>query len=280
MPTLETDGATIHYTRVGSGPALLLIQGAGVVGEGWRPQIAGLADRHTVVAFDNRGIGASTLERGGRLTVADMARDALAIMDAERAAQFHVAGHSMGGLIAQSLALQVPKRVASIALLCTFVHGKQGAHMGPAMIATAIRMRVGTKAMRRNAFLELVMPRAYLDARDRASLAQDMAALFGYDLANQPLFVMRQVQAMARYDESRRWRDLRSIPTLVVSARDDRIALPRYGRALADVVPNSRFVEIPDAGHGVTIQCAADINALLAEHVAAAEAAGTRTVPS
>ncbi len=60
MPVLETAGAALHYTREGQGPPVLLVQGVGVVGEGWRPQIDGLADRFTVVAFDNRGFGRST----------------------------------------------------------------------------------------------------------------------------------------------------------------------------------------------------------------------------
>ena len=272
MPVLRTAGGTIHYTTSGTGPAVLLIQGAGVVGEGWRPQVEALARDHTVIAFDNRGMGASRLD-GGAVTIDEMAADSLALLDAAGVHDCHVVGHSMGGLIAQALSLRAPQRVRSLALLCTFVRGAEGARLGFAMLLTAVRLRVGTKAMRRNAFLELIMPPEYLRHADRPRLARDMAGLFGYDLASQPYFVMRQVRAMAGYDESHRWSEVR-VPTLVVSAAHDRIALPEYGRELSRLIPHSRYAEVPDAGHGVTIQCAGEVNALLRGHFAAAATAG------
>ena len=272
MPYVETPGARIHYTKAGSGPPVLLIQGAGVVGEAWRPQVAALAPEYTVYSFDNRGIGRSTLAQSRRVTIEEMAADALAIMDAERVGTFHIAAHSMGGLIAQALALHARQRVTSLALLCTFVRGTEGARMSPAMMLTALRMRIGTRTMRRNAFLELIMPAAYLRTADRPRLAGDMALLFGYDLASQPPFVMRQVRAMARYDAAARWSELADVPTLVVTAAHDRIARPEYGRELASRIHGARYVEIPDAGHGVTIHRAEVLNALLREHLAAAEA--------
>ena len=119
MPTIESAGARLHYDRAGSGPPLLLVQGVGVIGRGWQPQVDGLRDRFTVITFDNRGIGASTAGTGP-LSIEVMARDALAITDAEGLTRFHLAGHSMGGVIAQQIALAAPERVISLALLCTF----------------------------------------------------------------------------------------------------------------------------------------------------------------
>ena len=126
MPVLETAGAALHYTREGQGPPVLLVQGVGVVGEGWRPQIDGLADRFTVLAFDNRGFGGSTI-RDGALSIESMAGDAIALVDALGFERFHVAGHSMGGVIAQAIALRATARVRSLAFLCTFAHGRDGA---------------------------------------------------------------------------------------------------------------------------------------------------------
>ena len=272
MPLLNTAGARISYTRAGAGPAILLIQGAGVVGAGWRPQVDSLGTEYTTCAFDNRGTGGSRILDGGRLTIEDMAADALAIMDAEGLERFHVVGHSMGGLIAQAVALQARARIKSLTLLCTFVRGVEGARMTPAMMLTALRMRMGTRVMRRRAFLSLVMPDAYARTAGAGSLAAQLAPLFGHDLANQPWFVMQQVRAMARYDAASRWRELDGIPTLVASAAHDRIARPQYGRALAALIPGARYVEYPDAGHAVTIQCADEVSALLREHLSAAEA--------
>jgi 3-oxoadipate enol-lactonase len=134
------------------------------------------------------------------------------------------------------------------------------------MLVTALRMRIGTRPMRRNAFLELIMPSRYLRQVDRTALAEQLRPLFGHDLAEQPSIAFRQLRAMSKYDASSRLAELGHIPTLVVSASEDRIAAPPKGRSLAALIPSAHYVEIADAGHGVTIHRAAEINALLAEH--------------
>src|SRR4029079_3046454 len=113
VPTIESAGARLHYHRDGSGPPLLLVQGVGLIGRGWQPQVDGLRDRFTIITFDNRGIGSSTAGPGP-LSIEVMARDALAIADAEGLTRFHLAGHSMGGVIAQQIALAAPERVISL----------------------------------------------------------------------------------------------------------------------------------------------------------------------
>jgi len=269
VPVIETAGLRISYLVEGHGPPVLLVQGAGLVGEGWRPQIDGLGDRFTLVAFDNRGIGASTL-LPGRLTIEDMAQDALAVVNSLGVQRFHLAGHSMGGLIAQEVALTAPSRVCSLAFLCTFARGSQASRLTAAMLLTTLRTRIGTRSMRRNAFVELVMPAAYLQQSDRTQLAERLRPLFGHDLADQPSIVLKQVRAMARYDAGDRLRLLAGIPTLVLNASADRIAQPAFGRELASLIPGARYVELPDAGHGVTIQHAHAVNDLLRQHFSSA----------
>jgi pimeloyl-ACP methyl ester carboxylesterase len=265
MAFLETPSATLHYSQDGQGPPVLLVQGVGVIGNGWRPQIDALSSRFTLVAFDNRGFGKSTI-RDGTLTIESMAADAIALMDSLGFDRFHVAGHSMGGVIAQAIALAAPARVRSLAFLCTFARGKDGAAMTIPMLVTSLRMRLGTRAMRRTAFLELIMPARYLRGIDRAALAAKIAPLFGYDLANQPFFVMQQLKAMARYDAGARLAELSAIPTIVVTASEDRVAPVKNGRALAAAIPGSKYIELADAGHGVTIHRADDVNAILSDH--------------
>jgi aminoacrylate hydrolase len=274
MLTLHTSGAQISYERTGNGPAVLLIQGVAAIGETWRPQIEALAGQFTVVSFDNRGIGKSTFE-GGRLTIEAMALDALAIMRAEHLESFHVVGHSMGGLIAQELALTAPDRVQSLALLCTFARGRQGSRPSLAMLGTALRSRIGTRRMRRHAFLELVMPPAILKELDRDALAEQLAPLFGHDLADQPPIAMKQLGAMARFDAHARLARLGHIPTLVVAATEDRIARLPFGRELATAIPGARLIELAHAGHGVPLYDAPTINELLRDHLASSRPSRT-----
>lgn len=265
MATIDRQGLQVNYERQGAGPAVVMVQGVGVGGNGWKPQVERLVERYTVVTIDNRGIGGSTLD-GRPLTVEDMADDVLAIADAEGIDRFHLAGHSMGGVIAQQVALTATRRVISLALLCTFLKGRQGTLVAPAMLPAAIRARVGTRRMRRRAFVELIMPKAYLATVDRDRLCRELGAMFGRDLADQPPIVMRQLRAMGRFDASARLPSLAGLPTLVISAAHDCIARPAYGRALAAAIPGARYIEFPNAGHAVTVQSAEAVNALLLEH--------------
>ena len=279
MLTVQTRGARLCYQVEGierSGSPVLLIQGVGVIGEGWRPQLDGLKDRYRLATFDNRGIGGSVIEAGAAgaaLSIEAMAEDALAVMDAAGFAQAHVVGHSMGGVIAQQLALSAPSRVKSLSFLCTFHVGREAVRMTPTILQLGLRSRIGTRKMRRNAFLQLVMPPASLRAADRDRLAADLAKLFGHDLADQPPIAMPQLRAMSRYDASARLAQLAGVPTLVLSAEHDVIARPAYGRALAAAIPGARYVEFPGAGHGVPIEHAQKINQHLAEHFSAAATA-------
>jgi pimeloyl-ACP methyl ester carboxylesterase len=264
-------GCNLAYDVRGTGPPVLLIQGAGVHGSGWRPQVDGLQDRYRCLSFDNRGIGRSQ-PLGSRLTIEQMADDALALMDAQGWASAHVVGHSMGGPIALQLALTARTRVQSLSLLCAFGRGCDVTSPSAWMIWMGLRTRCGPRRMRRLAFLEMVMPPPILARADRDALAATLAAVFGHDLADQPPVVMKQLSAMRSFDALPRLHELAGIPALVVSARWDRIARPALGRALAQAIPGARYLEIDDAAHGVTIQCDRKINDLLATHFA--EAAG------
>jgi aminoacrylate hydrolase len=255
---------------VGRGPAVLLIQGVGVIGAGWGPQINALSARFRTIAFDNRGIGSSALG-DAPLTIEAMADDALGIADAAGLDRLHVVGHSMGGLIAQQVALKARRRIKSLSLLCTFANGMDASRMSPGMLLSALRLRIGSRAMRRQAMLSLVMPEPYLRSVDRVQLAARVGRLFGRDLAEQPPIVMKQLRAMSRYNAAPRLAELRGVPTLVVSGSFDRIARPEFGRALADGIGGARYVEMKDAGHALPIQCAGALNALLADHIDRAE---------
>lgn len=268
MPTLTRDGCAIHYDVEGSGPPVLFIQGCGVGGDGWRPQLDALKERYTVISFDNRGYGRSSPAK--EITVAAMAADSLALLDALGEERAHLVGHSLGGVIAQQLALDAPTRVKSLALLCTFARGRDGARLTPFLFWIALRLRIGPRAARRRAFLEMVMPEAALRTMDRDAEAARIGRLFGRDLSDNPSIMMQQVRALGAHDISARLHELASKPALVVSAEHDRIAPPTRGRELAAAIGTARYVEIEGAGHGVTLQKADEINQLLLEHLSRA----------
>ena len=135
---------------------MLFIQGVGVHGGGWKPQADALAARHQCLTFDNRGMGQSQ-PLTTALSIDVMAEDALALMDAAGWGAAHIVGHSMGGLIAQRVALMNRARVRSLALLCTISRGRDATTPTPWIIWVGLRSNIGTKRSRRRAFLEMVM---------------------------------------------------------------------------------------------------------------------------
>src|SRR5581483_9541420 len=118
----------IAWEARGSGEPLLLIQGLGYARWGWEPVVEPLARRFRVLVFDNRGIGESDAPPGP-YSAAAMAGDALQVLDEAGADSAHVVGASLGGMIAQELALAAPERVRRLVLACTAAGGSSEAPM-------------------------------------------------------------------------------------------------------------------------------------------------------
>ncbi|HEX7286971.1 MAG TPA: alpha/beta fold hydrolase [Candidatus Angelobacter sp.] len=265
MPLLELQDATLHYELKGKGEPVLFIQGCGVTGSGWDMQVKELSSDFECLTFDNRGIGKST-NAAETLTVEQMAADARTLLDAVGWESAHVVGHSLGGVIAQQLALDAPERVKSLSLLCTFSKGAEGGRLTPSTVWMGLRTHLGTRRMRRHAFLQILFPQTFLDGLCPDRLAETLAPIIGRDLADSPSIMMQQVRALAAHDCTAQLHKLSPIPTLVVSAHEDRIALTHFGRLLCLHIDGARYVEIQGAGHGVIMQNPATISNLLREH--------------
>ncbi len=270
MPTARIDDAEVHYEVSGQdGPPVLLIMGLAVPGSLWRPQVEALSPAHRVATFDNRGAG-RTRARPGLYTMGRLAADALALMDHLGWPEAHVAGVSMGGMIAQHVALAAPRRVRSLTLIATHAGGLRSLlphHRGLALFAQA--QLVGRKR-RLKVLSELLYPPEHLANVDRGEFMRRFAA----DLGPPPRLSGRlsQLAAIARHRTSPRLRSLADVPTLVVQPGRDILIRPSECARLHAAIPNARLAALHDAGHGVTGQCAEEVSALLADHIAQAEA--------
>ena len=119
----------------------------------------------------------------------------------------------------------------------------------------------------------MLIPENDLLAADIDALASQFASLIGRDLADQPRIILDQLKALARHDSSKRLGELSHIPTIVMSGEHDRIALPRFGRALAGLIPSARFEELSAGSHGVTIYKPERTNRRLRQFLLSSESA-------
>jgi len=137
-----------------------------------------------------------------------------------------------------------------------------------------IRTRLGTRKMRRNAFLNILYSADRLRRSDLPNLAAETSSLIGRDLADSPPILMKQLQACARHHLRLRLGELASIPTLVVSAEFDVIARPEYGKDLAAAIPGAEFALHAGVAHGNLLEQPEWLNERLLNHFGSGEGTG------
>ena len=266
MPRLAVGGTELYYERRGDGAPLLLIQGLGANALHWgEPLLAALERDHELVVYDNRGAGRSAPLDGADLTTAGMAADALGLLDGLDLERVHVMGISMGGMVAQELALAQPGRVASLTLGCTSCGGTQSRATDQAVIRalTAAVLSRDQDRMLRTGF-EFVVSRAY--ANDPAHYAAFVAAARNHP-PDIPL-LMGQQAAVVAHDSYARLRGL-TVPTLVLHGTADQLLAAVNGDLVASLIPGARLELLEGAGHLFFWERPDETAQLVREHTAA-----------
>jgi 3-oxoadipate enol-lactonase len=242
--------------------------GFGMAAVAWRPQIEALRAQHRVAAYDHLGLGESD-PAPSRPTMRTMATDATRVLDALGWPAAHVVGVSMGGMIAQELALLAPRRVLSLTLIATHAGGVlAGLPSAEGMLRFA-QANLGPLAARLTALKSLLYTPEFLASTDVEQLDRRLA-----DSASRraPREMLRgHLHAVTLHRTEARLGGIR-VPTLVVRPGRDILVSPRNSDLLARAIPGARVARFDEAGHGVTFQCAEAVNREVASHVAAAEA--------
>lgn len=246
MSIARSDDVSLAYSVEGSGDdVVLLVMGLGGRASDWGTRFpAALAARHRVVRFDNRGTGASDKPRDA-WTMDDMARDAVAVLDAVGAERAHVVGVSMGGMISQQVALDHPERVRRLVLMSTHFGGPEVIRPDPEI--ASIYRPTRDKSMEdvmRDAMRRITGP-GFAETHP-----EDIETLVRQALA-QPTpktTFASQLQAILSSDRSARVAEIRA-PTLVVHGDRDPLIPVNNGRALAARIPTARLAILPGHGH-------------------------------
>jgi 3-oxoadipate enol-lactonase len=231
--------------RSGTGPPLLLIMGMSGSALHWgEPFLEALRGDFELIAYDHRGVGASSrLE--GPVTIAQLAEDAAGVLDALGIDSAHVLGISMGGMVAQELALARPERVRTLTLGCTYCGGEGSSLTSPVVLARILQaMSSGDRGRALRTSWEInVSPE---QAADDEAYARFLAIAERRSVAV-PV-IMAQMQAVAAHDTSARLPELQ-IPTLVVHGSEDEMLAVENGRLLASLIPGARLEILDGVGH-------------------------------
>jgi 3-oxoadipate enol-lactonase len=236
--------ASLHWERTGSGPPVLLIMGLGLSGGAWWRTVPVLARQLEVITFDNRGVGRSSALFHAYTTEA-MADDAVSVLDAAGVDRVHVYGISLGGMVAQQLALRHPERVQTLVLGATHAGGEHVRRPEPDVLAF-IRRRLW---MRQEEAAWNSVPFNYGErcrTEHPERIAEDIAQRLAHPF---PAEAYRAQMWAAALHNCHERLDLIQAPTLVVHGRDDRMIPIENGRAIAGGIPGARLVELEDTGH-------------------------------
>lgn len=246
MQAQTTDGARISYEVSGSGDHVLLIMGFASDRRMWLFQVPALSDRYAVITYDHRGIGESSGSLEG-LSMEAMAADALAVLDAAGAERAHVVGISMGGAIAQHLALAAPDRVRSLVLASTWcARNTYLPRLG--RIGQRLLEALGHSAVVQASMLWLFTPRFLLEQGALVDQAESMAEQFAVD----PDVFLAQQRALLEHHTVDRLAQVQA-PTLIMVGERDIFVPPELSEQIAAAMPRARFERLP-GGHAYNVE--------------------------
>jgi 3-oxoadipate enol-lactonase len=263
MAMLEANGQKLYYEEHGEGEPLLCVMGLAADTVAWALQVPAFSARHRTVIFDNRDVGRSTMA-DGPYEITDMAADTLALADALGLDSFHLLGVSMGGAIAQEMALAVPERLRTLTLAVTFASGGAWARA----LSRVWGSRVG-RLSREEHVDELMLLNL---SEEFFENEEAVAWLRGLMLENPhpqpPEAFARQLDASSRHDTRDRLGSL-SLPVHVIGAERDILVPVWKSREVASLIPGAQLTVIQGSPHGATLERAEEFNRATLDFIAA-----------
>jgi pimeloyl-ACP methyl ester carboxylesterase len=248
MPTIQANDIQLFYEVRGDGEPLLLIAGFACDHLIWSLVEPSLTSRYRVISFDNRGVGQSSAP-DRPYSIPQMAQDAAALLEEMGVREVHVAGYSMGGQIAQELALAHPDKVLSLLLLSSCAKGDE---RGKSLIETFGEL---PRLVDPRTSARIIFPWLYTNAffSKPEALEQLMKWLIECPFPTTPQGMYHQSRAIAAFDTVARLGAIRC-PTLVLVGKEDILVPSSFSEQLAEGIPNAELVVLEKTGHGLLIE--------------------------
>ena len=256
MAFTRVNGVNLYCEVHGRGEPLLLIMGLGANTTGWWAQVPAFSREYQVIAFDNRGAGRSD-KPNEPYSIGQMADDAQALLDELGVGPAHVFGMSLGGMIAQELALRYPESVRTLMLGGTMAGGPTAMFAGPEVVQQLISLAGMPLVQALEVGLALLYSEDYI-AKNKGELVR--RALLNAHLMAPMYAIQRQFMAIVGFNTFGRLSEIRS-PSLVLTGTADRVIPAHNSRLLAEGIAGARLVEFEGAGHGFLVERSQDVNA-------------------
>jgi pimeloyl-ACP methyl ester carboxylesterase len=240
MPTIKVRDARIHYHTYGNGEPLLLITGFSGDLYNWKKTIPLMDRDYNIIIFDNRGSGHTECP-SSPFSMADLADDAVGLLDALGIAKSHVLGWSMGGNIAQEVALRHPDKVGSLVLMSTYMKEPDRSRFAIDAMIHSVREGASMETFQTMMQTWCSTEMFFRGKQSACELGSecDINVLDGFT---------RQKKALDDYDSHDRVHQIR-MPTLVVHGDEDIMVPISFGEELVAMIPHSQFEIIKGAGH-------------------------------
>lgn len=244
MPVTEVGNLNLYYEIIGQGDPLVMIRGVGSNVDHWYDQVPALSQKYKLLVFDNRGIARSS-DPGGPFSTRDMAADTIALMEAVGISKAHVLGYSMGGMVAQEMALNHPEKVARLILVAT---------------DCGISLRIKAKPEATRLFSEMIRL-----GTNEAKLAAAGCLFARQTFERKPQVIQRYTEVSQRFPTSQKmlakqWAAVTqhdtcsrlvniASPTLAITGSEDVLIPPQNAAVMAARIPDAQLISIDDSGH-------------------------------
>ena len=251
-------GIHLYYEDHGKGSPLLLVSGLSGGSWSWYGQVPFFEKHYRTIVFDNRGAGRSDTPEGP-YTMRQFAEDALCLLDAAHVEQAFVLGLSMGGMIAQELALLAPHRVRALVLGCTHCGGTL--RIPPSR--EAMEALINNAGLSQEQIVDKNLPFFFSDSCRHDH--PEVISRYRNVQLNAPLQPEQafhaQLAAIGSFDACGRISEIQA-PTLIIAGTEDALVPFENARILAERIPHANLVRIPGAGHAIHAECRDDLNVL------------------